>query len=945
VRAMLVKDGGRARGTHRALRPVLGLALAWTLAASVLAGCTIDGGGEVNLDFEKYTLDNGLDVILREDDRVPVAAVDLWYHVGPANEVAGRTGFAHLFEHMMFQGSGHTGPDAHFAQLQAVGASDVNASTSFDYTTYHETVPANALETALWLESDRMGFLLDSLDQEQLSNQQSVVRNERRENREAPAYALSGEAAADLLYPPGHPYRTIIGSHADIQAARLADVRDFFTRYYVPNNATLSIVGNIDVAATKALVEKYFGTIPRGADVPEPAVTTPPLTQERRLTVTDQVQLPRVAISWLTPAAYAPGDAEADIAARVLGGGNASRLYEALVLRTGLAQSVSAYQQSLRHGSVFEIQATAKPGHTADELEAAIQRELDALAAGGPTRAELDAAATGIRSDQLFSLEEPASVAAMFNRYEYYVGDPGYLDRDLARYSAVEPADVGRFVAEQLPRDRRVVVHTVPGEKVLPPDPPAPPPPAPVAAAPAPVAEPWRNAVPAPGPAPELTLPSAERFELANGLPVYLLESHGLPLAVARLTSRWGSGADPEGQPGLAAFVGAMLDEGTQTRDAIGIAREIEALGAQLTTNMVTADASSVSVSALTPQMGQAMAVLSDVVRAPAFAPTEVERVRGDIVVELAQQRDDPGRIAAKVLSREVYGGSHPYGHRADGTAEGVTAVRREDLQRFHEGAFNPRNTALILAGDLTVEQARALANDAFGSWTGAGAGPAPVGAAAPGAERVVVVDKPGATQTELILAQPGVRRTDPDFEKLEMMNAVLGGGGGSRLFANLRERNGYAYGAYSALSANREAGPLALSASVQTEFTGASVGELLAEATAIRDAPVSVEELDRARQTLIQSLPGKFATTYAATAAIGSLYVLDLPPDHYQNLPATYAGITAGDVQAVARAHLRPAEMKVIAVGDRMRLDPQLAALSLGQVGYRTPDGAPVRP
>jgi zinc protease len=393
----------------------------------------------VDLAFEKYTLGNGLEVILRDDDRASIAAVNLRYRVGPADEAEGRTGFAHLFEHMMFQGSGHTAPDAHFAHLEAVGATGVNGSTDFDHTDYVEDVPSNALELALWLESDRMGFLLDTLDQAQLSNQQQVVRSERRQNTESVPYGLSTEAVYQHLFPEGHPHHAaIIGSHEDIQAAQLGDVRDFFARYYVPNNAILAIVGNIDVAATKGLVDKYFGTIPRGPDVPEPRVEIPEPTAEQRLTVTDQVELPAVTMAWVTAPAYAPGDAEADVTAGVLAGGKTGRLYEQLVHRTGSAQDVSAGQQSLRHGSVFTISATAKPGHSAGELEAAIQRELDTLAVDGPTEAELTAVTTRTRAATIFSLEHPAAVANRFNHYADYLGDPGYLDRDLRRYAEVD---------------------------------------------------------------------------------------------------------------------------------------------------------------------------------------------------------------------------------------------------------------------------------------------------------------------------------------------------------------------------------------------------------------------------------------------------------------------------------------------------------------------------
>jgi zinc protease len=936
----LVPVRGGRRGS------LLGLVL--VLGVSVLVGCTRsphrdDLGSAVDLAFEKYALGNGLEVILRDDGRSPIAAVNLRYHVGPADEVGGKTGFAHLFEHMMFQGSGHTGTDAHIARLEAVGSTGINGSTNFDYTDYTEDVPSNALELALWLESDRMGFLLDTLDQGRLSNQQQVVRSERRETTESVPYGLSGEAVYRNLFPEGHPYHAaVIGSHEDIQAAQLTDVRDFFARYYVPNNATLAIVGNIDVPATKALVEKYFGTIPRGPEVPEPQIATPQPTGEQRLTVTDEVELPAVTMAWVTPPAYTAGDAEADVAAGVLAGGKTGRLYEALVHRTGIAQDVSAAQESLRHGSIFTIWATAKPGHDADELEAAIQRELDGLATDGPTEAELTAVTTRIRAATIFSLEHPAAVANRLNQYDDYLGDPGYLERDLQRYAEVNALDVRRFATDALSRDRRLVVRTEPGEKVLPPDPPALPEPGRTAPERPPSAEPWRNTVPGLGPSSRMALPGAQRFELDNGLPVYLVESHGLPITVASLVSRWGSAAEPADRPGLAAFTADLLDEGTQTRDALGVAREIDSLGAFLSTG-ADGGGSSVSVAALSPQIGPVMAVMSDVVRAPAFPLAEIDRLRGESLVALQQQGDDPVAAASVVASRELYGPGHPYGHTAAEVGAALTATTREDLQRFHRAAFTLHTSALILSGDLTTDQARALATEHFGSWSGTGTDPGSPRPPSPAPERVFVVDLPGAPQTSLTLAQPGVSVTDPDSTALRVMNAVLGGSFTSRINLNLRERHGYTYGASSSVDLDRNVGLLTLQTNVSTESTAASIRELLNEVAAMRDAPVSAEELARAKDFLSLSLPADFATGSGTAAAVGQLYLADLPPDYYQNLPAAIDQIDAEDVQSVARSHLQPEEMKVVAVADRAQIDLQLAELALGPVAYRNPDGTPL--
>src|SRR5687767_740856 len=420
------------------------------------------------ITFEKYTLDNGLDVILRQDASLPVVAVDLWYHVGPANEEKGRTGFAHLFEHMMFQCSKHVPCDQHFQLLEAAGASDVNGTTDYDRTNYFETVPSNQLELALWLESDRMGYLLDKVDQAALANQQDVVRNERRQSVENQPYGLAEEAVVQLLYPAGHPYYgNVIGSHEDIQAAKLEDVQKFFRQYYAPNNASLAIVGDIDIAQTKALVEKYFGTLQKGAAVPPVQATTPEITAERRKVVPSRVELPRVYMAWITPPYFKPGDADADIVATLLGGGRSSRLYKRLVYEKQIAQDVSAQQYSLVLGSIFQIQVTARPGHTVEEIEKALDEELATLRSRPPDASEVERARNTIETNIVGGLESLGGfggVADRLNAYNHYVKTPDYLQQDIARYRAVTPVSVQEFAKTYLASNARAVVHAVPGQ-------------------------------------------------------------------------------------------------------------------------------------------------------------------------------------------------------------------------------------------------------------------------------------------------------------------------------------------------------------------------------------------------------------------------------------------------------------------------------------------------
>src|SRR5213078_3144535 len=423
------------------------------------------------LKFEKYKLENGLEVILSEDHRLPMVAVNLWYHVGPANELPGRTGFAHLSEHMMFEGSRHVPGSSHFHYLEAAGASDINGTTDFDRTNYFETLPSNQLELALWLESDRMGYLPDKLDQANLSNQQDVVRNERRQSVENAPYGVVEEGLFHQLFPKEHPYYgDVIGSHADVQSAKLEDVRSFFKLYYAPNNASLAIVGDFDPEKARELVQKYFGPLKRGQDVPKIKAHTPAIATERRAVVQDNVQLPRVYMAWLTSPIFKPGDAEADLAATILGGGRSSRLYKKLVYEKQIAQDVSVNQQSLILGSVFEVHVTAKAEVKLEDLEKAINTELDAFRKDGPTAEELMRARNVIESRIIAGLETLGGfggVADRLNSYNHFLGDPGYLPRDLQRYNDASVASVKKLADEKLGSNQRVVVYGVPGQKVM----------------------------------------------------------------------------------------------------------------------------------------------------------------------------------------------------------------------------------------------------------------------------------------------------------------------------------------------------------------------------------------------------------------------------------------------------------------------------------------------
>jgi zinc protease len=940
-------------------RTIRALAVAALLLGTNALACSKRPGGPAatttqandipKIDFEKFTLPNGLEVILSEDRRLPLVAVNLWYHVGPANEAAGRTGFAHLFEHMMFQGSKHSPGDMHFRTVEGAGGSTINGTTDFDRTNYFETLPANQLELGLWLESDRMGYLLDMVDQSNLSNQQDVVRNERRQGVENQPYGVVEEAMFHQLFPKNHPYyASVIGSHADIQAAKLEDVQNFFKLYYAPNNASLAIVGDIDKAATRKLVEKYFRSFKRGEPVPKPSVETPKITAERRQVVQDRIELPRVYIGWLTSPIYQPGDAEADIASTLLGGGRSSRLYKKLVYEKQIAQDVQAQQYSLQLGSVFYVQATARPGHIAEELEKAIDDELNQLRQSGPDATEVERARNVTETRIIQGLERLGGfggVADRLNMYNHYLGDPTYLPKDIERYRAVTPAAVKTFVQEQLQPNARVVIHGVPGKPDLGP---AVPTPKLAKAAPGTGAEsvnpdePWRKDPPKAGEARALKLPEPASFQLPNGLTVLVNERPGLPIVSANLVVKTGSGANPPDKPGLANFTAAMLDEGAGARSALQIADEVARLGGSLTTGS-TMDASQASATSLQRTFPQMLDLLADVVRRPTFLAEELERQRASRLASLVQQRENADTVATVVMSAALYGPGHPYGSTELGTEPSNKSIAREDLQKFWAQNFVPNNAALVVSGNVKAGELRPMVEKAFSDWQKGTPGENAVGAPATTGSRLVVVDKPGAPQTQVRVASIGVPRNTPDYEALRIMNEALGGLFSSRINLNLREQHGYTYGAGSQFVFRRSAGPFLVASGVRTDVTGPAVSEIMKELNRIRDSELSAEELALAKDSLVRSLPSEFETSGRVAASTTDIYVYDLGLDYLSKLPARLTAVDVGAVKAAAQKYIVPDKMIVVVVGDRAAIAPALQKLNLGAMESRKPDGTPV--
>jgi zinc protease len=902
------------------------------------------------IPFEKYKLKNGLEVILSEDHRLPLVAVYVLYHVGPANERPGRTGFAHLFEHFMFDGSLHVGEKAHFKTLEAAGARQINGTTDLDHTKYFETVPSNELEKALWLESDRMGFLLETITGPKLANQRDVVRNERRQKIENEPYGLADEAVFHLLFPKDHPYHAdVIGSHADIEAARLNDVREFLKQYYVPNNASLAIVGDIDKAHTKEMVDKYFGALPAGDPVPKIEAQTPVITSERRAVVTDKVELPRVYLAWITDPVFKPGDAEEQLLAKILAGsGKSGRLYQRLVYDKQIAQDVSAEQTSLGLASVFTIQVTAKPGIKPEQLETAIDEVLAELEKNGPTQDELNQAKTITEARILRRLETvggEGGVAGRLSRYNHYLKNPGFLSQDIERYENVTLQSVQSVAQKKFTKNSRVVVYCVRGPKVIDDVPRAKDEneASTVALDERRVAfdrtQEWRRAVPPRGASSKISLPVPQRFKLSNGLTVLLDERHNLPVITADLFFLSGSTANPPDKPGLAAFTAAMLQEGTRKRSAMEIAADTERLGAEVADSS-TSDWSGILMRCLKQNLDGAFDLLSDMALNPAFAPEDIERVRNERLTLLRQERDNSPTVALKVFYRSVYGDKHPYGHMELGTETSLKQITAEDVRQFWESGYVPSNAVLTITGDITKAEARATVEKYFGLWKGKGKRIAPPEFEGPLKRRVVIVDKPGAPQTALLVGGVGVPRSSPDYVPIEVVNTVLGGLISARLNMNLREKHGYTYGIFSQFVYRRGAGPFFARTSVRADVTAPALQEVLNELNGLRSNPISANELKAAKDSMSRSLPGLFETTQQTSRSLADLFLYSFPLDYFSDLPEHINSVNLTQAQNAADKYVQPDDMIIVAVGDRSKIEPALRKLNLGQIEIRDRDG-----
>ena len=869
----------------------------------------------IKIAFEKYTLSNGLDVILHEDHSIPVAAVDLWYHVGSQNEEPDRTGFAHLFEHIMFEGSKHHNEE-YFKPLQEAGAS-VNGSTTTDRTNYYETVPSNYLELALWLEADRMGFLLDALDQTRFDVQRDVVKNERRQSYENRPYGLASQEIRKSLFPPNHPYHwQTIGSQEHLDAASLDDVKDFFRRFYAPNNASLSIAGDIDVAETKRLVERYFAGLTPAAPVPRIERWQPRLASEVGLNLEDRVQLQRLYYAWPGPPRFDADEAALDVLMSVLGEGRSSRLYRSLVYEKQIARDVNAYYSAMEIAGEVRIDATIAPTGSVTAVEEAIFAELSRIQAAPPATDEVQRAINGLEAHFVRQLESVGGFggrADMLNYFNVFTGDPGRLNSDFERYASVTAADVQR-VARQHFEPGRVRLLVSPKEEV----------------APSPV-EVDRTLRPQPAPAPSFRPPRPRRLTLAGGLDLLVVEKREVPTVALALYFAGGAVTDPAGRSGLASFTGRLMTEGTKKRSSVEIADEGEFIAAQPSVS-VDREGVIVSTEALSRHWPRALALLADVVREPVFPEDEVERVRRERLTDLRRLRDEANAIAGRIENGLLFGEETPHGHPLTGREASVAEFGRAELVELHEAIYLRGRPTFLVVGDIEAETAARQLEEAFGGWTeGATAAATPASAAARGATTVYLIDKPAAAQSVIAAAQVTVGRTHADYAPLTVMNMAFGGQFTSRLNMNLREEKGYTYGYRSRFDWRKAQSTFSAGGAVQTAVTKESLIETLKEFGELQGArPIEADEFEKSRLGLIRGFPPTFETPSQVMRRLIDMVHFGLPDDYYDDHVARLEAVTLADVRRAAAEHVEGERLTLVVVGDRQVIEAGLRELAL---------------
>ncbi len=936
------------------LRTFRAAGLAVLLATTALAPAALPGlaqAAEVPpIKFTSRTLPNGLKVYASLDRSTPNVSVQVWYGVGSKDDPEGRSGFAHLFEHLMFKATRNMPSETFDRMTEDVGGFN-NASTADDFTDYFEVVPANHLERLVWAEADRMSTLV--VDEAVFKSERDVVKEELRQRVLASPY---GRLMA--LYLPQasyttHPYkRPGIGSIEELDAATVDDVRAFHRTYYRPDNAALIVVGNFDPATLDAWVDRYFGPL-KNPDQPLPRVKVkePPRTKAG---VFDgygpNVPLPALILSWQGAAASDPDAPALKVLDAILSAGKSSRLYNSLVYDKQIAVEAFSNADLPQDPGLFMVGAIMSNGKTIADGEAALLAEVKRLRDAPPTAAELTEAKNELLAGALRSRETIEGRGSAIGYALTVDGDPNAVNTELAALQAVTAADVQRVAAKYLAEDRRMTIRYRPeserpkGETA----PATPPPPKQVATYDGPVftlaPEAERVKPPGIGEPIQPVLPKPAERVLDNGLRVIVARSSDLPLVTADLTVKTGAWADPKGLAGAANMMAGMLTEGTKTRSAQQIASEVESLGASLSSGGGL-ESSSVTLSAMPDKLPAALSIMADVTQNPAFAAEELDRQREQALDGLRVAYQQPGSVAGFAAAPVIYGGT-PFGHAPQGTPESLARMKTTDLATLHAASFRPDNAVLVLTGDISAEQGFELAKVAFGGWRKPAPPLAPAPAITPtGKPRAIAIDIPGTGQASVNVMKPAIARGDPDYYPAMVATTVLGGGYSARLNQEIRIKRGLSYGARASLSTARTTGSFRASAQTKNESAPEVLDLINAELTKLAAAPAGAEELKARKSVLVGDYGRDLATSGGLADILGNLALYGVPLEEIGRYTAKVEAVDAAQVQAFARRAFDPAQASVVVAGDAKAFTaalkaklPTLEVIPVGELDLESP-------
>ncbi|MCX6565491.1 MAG: pitrilysin family protein [Candidatus Aminicenantes bacterium] len=910
-------------------RLICGMLLAAVCLAPVLSFGQLAASADI--PYRKVVLDNGLTVIVHEDHKTPIVAFNIWYHVGSKNEKPGKTGFAHVFEHLMFNGSENHDED-YFPLMEKTGATDLNGTTSEDRTNYFENVPASAIDVVLWAESDRMGHLLGAVTQAKLDEQRGVVQNEKRQYENQP-YALADELIAQACFPKGHPYSwTVIGSMDDLTAASLGDVHEWFKAYYGPSNAVVVIAGDIGTEEAIAKVKTYFGDIPPGPPITRPGTHIAKRTGVQRQVAQDRVPQTQIYKIWNIPQWGDKDSLFLDLAASILADGKSSQLYKRLVYTDQIATRVSAYAETREIAGLFHIEAMVKPGVEPAAVEKALDEELARFLKDGPTADELARVKAQTIGGVIRGMERIGGFGGksdILASSQVFGGTPDAFKNNLAVYDRAGVADIQQAARTWL-SDGVYVLEVQPYPEG------------------APTASSIdRSKIPVAGTPPDARFPKLERATLSNGLNVILARRDAIPVVDFNLLLDAGTASDQFNRPGTASLALNMLDEGTARRTSLQISDDLAKLGATLVTGS-SLDHSSVELSALKVNLDPSLEIFADVVLSPSFPEKEFLRLQKQMLAGIQQEKAQPMGIAIRVLPRLLYGEGHAYGNplSGSGTEASVSAITLSDLVKFRETWFKPNHATLIVVGAVGMDEIRPKLEKLFAGWIPGDVPQKNIGPVAPkSAPEIYLIDKPGSPSSIVIAGELTLPKANPEEIAIETMNDILGGNFTSRINMNLREDKHWSSGAGTVILDSKGLRPLIGYSAVQSDKTMESIREMAKEfGEIIASRPPTSEELDRAKYGKVLGLAGQWETGAAISGLIQNMVAFGLADDYYETYGIKVKELLLEQVAHAAKSVVRPEGMVWLVVGDRAKVEPALKTLGYGEVKLLDGDGNAVK-